>query len=157
IDEVRKAISDLLEPYGIEIERVILDDFRFERLLRDGTIDDAYQEKLTEIQKTREDTSREKARIQTVEAKQHQELQTVQASVNREVAEAQGYKNQSTLKGDAYLAAKNNEAQGILALGKAEAEGLSQQVAALAGPGGKAILKLELAKQILKNDPRFIV
>ncbi len=157
IDKAQHAMQSLLEPYGIRIVRVILDDFRFERLLSDGRVDDSYQEKLTEIQKMREDTDRERARIRTVEAKKQQELKVEQARVNRLIEEATGYKNQAVLKGDAYDEAKRNEAQGILALGKAEGEGLKEQVAALKGRGGRELLKLEIARQLREANPRFVV
>jgi hypothetical protein len=137
--------------------RVNLDNFQFERVLPDGSIDTSYQDKLTEIQKLHQDTERERSRIETVKAKKLQELNVAVAKVNRQVAEAQGYKNQSTLRGDGYYQAKTNEAQGILATGQAVAAGLVEQINALSGPGGEAILRLELAKQLQQGDPKFIV
>lgn len=156
-DKVEKSMSKRFAPYGIEIQRVILDDFRFERLLNDGSVDQRYQDRITDIQKLREDTERERSRIETVKAKKSQELANVQALVNREVAEAEGFRNQSKLRGDGYFDSKVNEAKGILALGKAEVEGMVQQVEALSGPGAKALLKLDLARQIISARPNFIV
>lgn len=156
-DKVEKSMSKRLSQYGIEIQRVILDDFRFERLLNDGTVDQRYQDRITDVQKLREDTERERSRIETVKAKKSQELNNVQALVNREVAEAEGYRSQSKLRGDGYFDSKANEAQGILALGKAEVEGMIQQVEALSGPGARALLKLELAREIVKARPNFVV
>ena len=157
VDKAKSLIDSRLNTYGIEIERVNLDDFRFERLLKDGKIDASYQEKLKEIQKTREETEREISRIDTVTAKKNQEYNTAQAEVNRVVQEAEGYKQQAMVRGDAYLQAKGNGAKAIKALGEAEVEGLTKQIKALSGPGGKALLKLELVKQLLKYDPKFIV
>ena len=157
VDAVKKSMEERLKPYGIEILRVSLDDFRFERLNRDGTVDSSYQDKLTEIQKLREDTEREKSRIDTVKAKKQQEFNLTQGGVNREIAEADGFKRQAALRGDGYFEAKSNDAKAILAQGKAEVEGLIEQINALNGPGGEAILKLELARSLQKSDPRFVV
>lgn len=157
VDKVRNFMAERLSQYGIEILRVTLDDFRFERLLKDGTIDTSYQDKLTEVSKLIEDTKRERSRIDTIKAKKEQEFNTAQAEVNRLVAEADGYKKQAKLKGDAYFEARTNEAKAILAQGKAEVEGIVEQINALSGPGGQAILKLELARQLLKQDPRFVL
>ncbi|RIL09099.1 MAG: hypothetical protein DCC75_07375 [Proteobacteria bacterium] len=157
IDKVRSSMSRRLAEYGIEISRVILDDFRFERLLKDGSIDASYQEKLTEIQKLREDTERERSRIETVKAKKDQEFKILQASVNRQVAEADGYKQQAVLRGNAYFESKSNEGKGILALGKADVEGVRKQVEALGGPGGRSILRLEIARQLERAQPKFVL
>jgi hypothetical protein len=157
VDSVKAAMVERLGPYGIEVLRVALDGYRFERALRDGTIDSSYQEKLTEIQKLREDTEREKLRIDTIRAKKQQEFNETQAGVNRQVAEAEGFKKQAALRGDAYYESRANEAKAITAQGKAEVEGLIEQINALSGPGSEAILKLELAKSLIKSDPKFVV
>lgn len=157
VDKVTTSMRSRLSKYGIEVIRVALDDYRFERVLRDGSVDSSYQDKLTEIQKLREDTGREKSRIATIKAKKLQELNNAEAVVNRQIAEAQGYKKQAVLKGDGYFQAKSNEAQSILTSGKAAVEGIVEQINALAGPGGEAILKLELARELMKNSPQFVL
>jgi hypothetical protein len=157
IDKARDSMKRRLEPYGIEILGVALDDYRFERALKEGAVDASYQEKLTEIQKLREDTNREKSRIATIRAKKLQELNNAEAVVNRQVAEAEGYKKQSMLRGDGYFQAKSNEAEAILTRGKAEVEGVIEQINALSGSGGEAILKLDLAKHLIRAQPKFVV
>ncbi len=157
VDKVKDSIAKRLAGYGILIERVNLNDFRFERLLNNGTVDRSYQDKLEEIQRTREDTERERSRIETVKAKKEQEYNDAQAQVNRVVAEAEGAKIQAEGRGKSYLESRQNEAKGILAQGKAEVEGLIQQINALQGPGGKALLKLEIARQLVKSNPQFVV
>ena len=157
VGAVQKSMNERLNKYGIEITRVSLDDFQFERLLRDGTIDSIYQEKLTQIQKLTEDTNREIARILTVRAKKEKEFNDAQAKVNQITQESEGYRNQAKLRADAYFKTKKNEAEGILAKGKAEADGLTQQVAALSGSGGESILKIELARQLIRSNPQFVV
>ena len=157
VDSVKSAMVSRLGPYGIEVQRVSLDGYKFERILRDGAVDSSYQEKLTEIQKLREDTEREKLRIDTIRAKKQQEFNETQAVVNRRVAEAEGYKKQAGLRGEAYYEARANESKAITAQGKAEVEGLIEQINALSGPGAEAILKLELAKSLIKSNPKFVV
>jgi hypothetical protein len=157
VGEVRNAMNRRLQPYGIEVKRVTLDDFRFERLLKDGSVDASYQEKLTQIQKLREDTNREMARIETIKAKKQKELSEVRATVNQKVAEVDGYLNQIRIGADGYYNAKKNEADAILAQGKAEAEGMVKKIEALSGPGGEAVLKLEIAKTLIASNPKFVV
>ena len=157
VDRVKESIVSRLDRYNVEVSAVILDDFRFERVLPDASIDSSYQDRLNDTQRMREQTEREKARIDTVVAKKGQEYNEVLGTVNREIAEAEGYKKQATLRGDAYLQTRANESKGLRAQGKAQVQGLIEQINALAGPGGRALLKLDLAKNLLKNDPKFIV
>lgn len=156
VDKVRSSMREILEPSGIEVVQVNLDDYRFERKLRDGTIDTSYQQRLTEIQQLTEDTERERSRMETMKAQKDREQKAAEAKRNQLVAEADGYRTQAKLRGQAYLEARQNEAKAILAKGKAEAQGIIEQINALNGPGGEAILKLELAKQLKKGDPKFI-
>lgn len=160
VDKVRLAIEERLKGYGIRVVRVNLDDFRFERLVKDGdtaTVDTSYQDKLREIQRLGENTERERQRVKTVQAKKSQELNEMQAQVNRWIQEAEGYKNQAVLRGDGFLQARRNEASAILAEGRALVEGLRAQVDALSGSGGIAVLKLELAKKLAEAQSKFIV
>ena len=156
-DRAKEEMHKRLEPWGIVVHSVNLGEHRFERVLRDGTIDASYQEKINEVQTLDEKTKREKLRKATVEADKAREFNDVQAEVNRQVAEAHGYNNQAKLKGDGYYEAKSNESKAILAAGKAEVDGLIEQINALAGPGGEAILKLELVKNLVKSNPKFFV
>jgi hypothetical protein len=155
--KAQEAMNERLSPEGISIVKVILDEHRFERLLPDGTIDRNYQEKIDETQKLGQDRERELLRIETVRAQKRQELNETQAKVNREVAEAQGYLEQYKSRGQSYYEARKNEADGILARGKADVEGLVEKIKAFNGPGGEAMLKLEMVKQMLSKNPRFVV
>jgi len=156
-ERAKEQMQKRMEPWGIIINSLNLGEHRFERIHSDGTIDASYQERINEVQTIDEKTKREKLRKATVEADKAREFNDKQAEVNRQIAEADGYKNQAKLKGDGYFEAKSNEAKAILASGKAEVDGLVEQINALAGPGGEAILKLELVKNLIASDPKFFV
>lgn len=156
IDKAKEMMNAQLAVEGLIVEKVLLEEHRFERVLKDGAVDRSYQDKIDETQKLGQDTERELLRIDTIRAQKGQEFNEVQAKVNRQVAEADGYAKQSRLKGDSYLQERSNIAQGILATGKAEVDGLKQKIAALAGEGGRAILKLEVAKNLSKENPSFV-
>jgi regulator of protease activity HflC (stomatin/prohibitin superfamily) len=157
VDKVRTSLSERLAPLGIHIHRVILNDFEFRRIRADGSFDSSYEERLKEIQEREEDIQRERERIKTIEAKKREELNIMQAKVNQMVERAKGFELQAQARGGGYLKAKTNESEAILETGKAYAEGLTEQINALSGPGGKAILKLELAKQLIEHNPSFVV
>ena len=155
--DAKEALHRRLGPYGIKIVSVNLSEHRFERVLADGTVDRLYQERINRIQALEQETAREMLNIQAVAADKEREYNNAQAVVNSQIADAQGYKNQTRARGDAYAEAKHYVAEGVLVTGRAEVDGLTAQIAALSGPGGRAILKLDLSKQLLKSDPKFVV
>ncbi len=155
--QVRDAMSQRLEKHGIIVQSVNLKEHRFERVLSDGAVDRSYQERINQVQTLEQETEREKLRKDTVIAEKSREFNNVQAQINRILEEAEGIKRQSQFKGDGYYAAKSNDAKTIKAEGESYVKGLQEQINALNGPGGRALLKLELAKSLLKSNPKFIL
>ena len=155
--EVKAAMIARLQKHGITIQSVNLKEHRFERVLNDGEVDRSYQERINQVQTLEQETEREKLRRATVVAEKSRAYNNVQAEVNRLIEEAEGYKKQAQFRGNGYYDARSNEAKGITAEGEAFVKGLREKINALTGPGGKAILKLEIAKSLLASNPRFIV
>jgi len=155
--EVRVAMSERLEKHGIYIQSVNLKEHRFERVVPGGTIDRSYQERINQVQTLEQETEREKLRKATVVADKSREFNNTQANVNRRIEEAEGFKKQAQFRGDGYFESKGNVAKGIIAAGEAYVKGLQEQIRALSGPGGESILKLELAKSLLKSNPKFVL
>jgi hypothetical protein len=156
VDEALKATRATLSQWGIDVEAINLKQYRFVRLLKDGSEDTSYQDRLRDIQEKEQDIEGERSRIETVRAKKRTEYSQAESTYNARVSEAKGYKEQSTYQGDSYYAAKANEAKAITAEGNAEIEGMRKQIAALSGKGGKAMLRLEVAKQLAQADPKFV-
>jgi uncharacterized protein YutD len=156
VDAAVTATRTTLSPWGIDVESINLKQYRFVRLLRDGSEDTSYQDRLRDIQEKEQDIEGERTRIETVRAKKHTEYSQAESKYNTRVSEAKGYKEQSVYEGDAYYAAKTNEAKAIKAEGTSEIEGLRQQIAALSGKGGRAMLRLEVAKQLSQGNPSFV-
>jgi hypothetical protein len=156
VDRTIAASRRVLSPWGIELEAINLKQYRFVRLLKDGSEDTSYQDRLRDIQEKEQDIEGERTRIETVRAKKHTEFSEAQSLYNARIAEANGYKEQSTYQGDSFYAAKVNEAKAIAAEGEAHVEGLKKEINALAGRGGKALLRLEVAKQLASADPKFV-
>lgn len=156
-EEIHTLLQKRLKPFGIVVESVNLKEHRFERTLPDGAVDRSYQDRINQVQTLEEQTVRENLRKNTVVADKKREENNTRAQVNRMVEDARGYKKQAVLRADAYFKAKQNDAKAIEIAGKAEVEGLKVKIKALAGDGGVDILKLELVKQLLKANPRFVL
>jgi hypothetical protein len=160
VEKVKAGVQEELDtilPGGVEIMAMMLDRFEFARLGPSGEVDRSYQEKLNEVLRLVEDSERERLRIKTVKAEGERREFETQAHVNRLVQEALGAKSQAETRGGSYLTSRENEAKSVLAVGKAEVQGLIERINALEGPGGAAILKLELANALRQSDPRFVL
>jgi regulator of protease activity HflC (stomatin/prohibitin superfamily) len=156
VDEARSVSSKRLAAWGIDLEDITLKQYRFVRLLEGGAEDTSYQDRLREIQEREQDIEGERSRIDTMKAKKETEFLQAESIYNQRLSEAKGYREQAILGADAYFTTRENEARAILAEGLAEIEGMKKQLAALSGPGGQQLLKLEVARQLVKGAPRFV-
>jgi hypothetical protein len=156
-EKIKQRMSLRLNKYGIIIESVNLEEHRFERVGLDGSVDRSYQEKINEVQTLDEQRKREESRIATIKAQKDRELNDIQSDMNRKIEQAKGYLRQAKMRADAYYKIKDNESQRIIETGKSEIEGLQETINAYKGAGGEAILKIELVKQLLKNNPKFVL
>jgi hypothetical protein len=156
VNQVKVALQNRLEPDGIIIRDVIYNDHRFERRIDENTMDDSYQQQIDRTQQTAQETEQEEKKIATVVEQKKREFNEAQARVNRQLEQIEGNKTQAEFRGNSYLEAKKNEAEQIRTIGLAAVEGLEKQVEALKGPGGRALLKIEIVKSLLLSDPKFI-
>ena len=158
VEEVRQAMNTRLKPEGIIVDAVIYKDHRFERYLGEGVEPDrSYQKQIDETQAKRQETEREEKRRAAIIQQKGKEKEIEQANYNRVVESAKGHKRQALLRGKAYLEKKKNEASQIEAAGLNEGESLKKRIGALSGPGGKALLRLEIAKALAKSKPKFVL
>lgn len=157
VEQVREALNVRLAREGIVVDAVIYNDHRFERRLPDGTSDRSYQQQIDTTQAINQEKEQEEKRIATVIEQKKREYNETLAKMNSLREEAEGFKRQSVLRGDSYLLAKQNEAEQVRAVGMSEVEGLRQQIAALQGPGGQALLRLAIVQQLIAADPKFVL
>ena len=148
LHKVQDNMKARLDPYGIIIGELKLDSFRF---------DEDYENLLKQIQKISEDVKRERERKLVIQKQMERDNATAVGVRNASLKDAGGYKELRIDDGKNYLEEQKNIAEGILAVAEAERDALQKQIAALSGPGGSALVKLELAKQLLKNNPQFVV
>lgn len=157
VERVKTALNSRLEREGIIVEAVIYLDHRFERRLPNGGIDRRYQEQIDETQRFNQETLQEQKKIETVKEAKNREFNEVKATVNRVKETAEGEKRQAVLRGDAALNTQRNAAEQITAVGMAEVEGLRKQIEALSGPGGKALLRLQVVRELIAGGAKFVV
>lgn len=137
--DARRRLADALLSEGILVEQVILHEHRFhqqyEEVIREKKLAEQNAEKL-----------KSEATASGEEAKRN--LETARGTVSQQIAKAQGQLMEAKLRGDAFLVQAKNEAEAILTEAKARAQGIEKENAALAGAGGRTMVKLRIAEAL---------
>lgn len=140
-EDAKRILNQILEPFGVIVERVLTKDYRFNQAYQK-----AIEDKKVADQRTQQFKSATKAKVEEYKRK----LEEAKGEVNEIIAKADGVFNRSKIEADAYYNQQAKLAQAILAEGRAQAQGIRKMNQALAGSGGDVMVKLELAKA-LKN------
>ena len=159
----QQEMNGLLLPFGLEVERVIAEKFRFhedyEKKIREKKLaDQEVEEQMSKAnaalqnQKFREvqATKIKDVDIATFDGKMRQLIVEATAQAEKTVKEAEAYVIQTRRGADARYYEMEKNAQAILATKKAEAEATAKMAQALDGEGGRNIVKLEYTGR-LKN------
>ena len=138
-EQALEALSQILNPYGVIVERVGTRDYRFnpayQEAIEDRKVADQRAEKLK---------SETRAAIEEFLSK----VEEAKGETARMEAEADGEYERSVIEADAYFEQQTRLAQAIEAEGRAEAEAILRMNEALAGAGGEAMVKLAIAEAL---------
>ena len=145
--EARDRLQAVLGPEGIAVRQVILGEHRFnpdyEHVIRD--------KKLAE-------QNSEKVRSETRAAAEQwkSELEKAKGTVFQQLAAAAGALDTARLTADASDVQNQKQAEAIVAERRAHAEAVRKQNEALAGSGGKALVKLRIAEALAGKQLVFL-
>lgn len=138
-ERAKKVLNDILNPYGVIVEKVLPKDYRF---------NPAYQRAIEEKKVADQLVEKNKSAAMAAKEEYKKKLQDAIGLVNEMVAKADGEYLQAKLEADAYYEKQKMIAQAIEAEGLAEAEGLKKMAEALVGTGGEVIVKLRIAEAL---------
>lgn len=138
-ENARKLLDEALKPEGVIVEQVILQEHRFnpeyEKVIREKKLAEQMAEKL-----------KSEAQAAAEEAKRN--LESAKGTVSQKIAQANGELEQAKLTADAELVRANNEATAILKEAEAKSKGIAKENEALAGAGGRTMVKLRIAEAL---------
>jgi regulator of protease activity HflC (stomatin/prohibitin superfamily) len=155
--QVTQALNYRLNNEGIEVLLVDYSGHRFERQTPDGLIDATYQEKIDDAQKTLETVNKEPQSRDALVEDKNRLLRDMEGQMKQLIEEAKGYERAAIARGDNYLKKRQYDAERIRDKGLMEIEGIHEKIKALSGTGGKDLLRLEIAKELAKSQPRFVL
>lgn len=145
--EARNRLQEVLGPEGVLIRQVILGEHRFnpeyEKVIRD--------KKLAE-----QNSERARSEGRAAAEQWKSELEKAKGTVSQQLAAAAGALDSTRLGADASYVQSQKQAEAIVAERKAHAEAVRKQNEALAGSGGRALVKLRIAEALAGKQLVFL-
>ena len=138
-EEGRVLLAGALNPEGIIVEQVILGEHRFnpeyEAVIRDKKLAEQNAEKL-------------KSEALAAAEASKRNLEAAKGQVAQQIAGVAGLLAQAKLTADSSLVQSQNEAEAILIEARANAQAIEKRNEALAGAGGRTMVKLKIAEAL---------
>jgi regulator of protease activity HflC (stomatin/prohibitin superfamily) len=138
-EQAKQSLNELLNPYGVIVERVSTKDYRF---------NPAYQKAIEDKKVAEQIAEQNKSATKAAQEEYLKKLEEAKGEVNKMVAEADGRFRQAQIEADAYYEKQQRIAAAIEAEGVAEAKGITEMNKALVGSGGEVMVKLKLAEAL---------
>lgn len=138
-ERAKATLNELLNPYGVIVERVSTKDYRF---------NPAYQRAIEDKKVADQVAEQNKSATKAAEEEYLKKLEDAKGEVNKMVAEADGRFRQAQIEADAYYEKQQRIAAAIETEGVAEAKGITELNKALAGSGGEVMVKLKVAEAL---------
>jgi len=138
-NKAKDALQQILGPMGIVVEKVLTNDYRF-----NPDYTKAIEDKKVADQQVEKNKSAQRAALEEYKRK----LEEARGEVNKMVADADGQFLKNKIEADVYQEQQQLLAKAIRAEGIAEAKGIQEMNNALAGSGGEAIVKLQIAEAL---------
>lgn len=142
-EAVKDAMNEIMEPYGIRVERVSTKDYRF---------NPKYQQAIADKKLADQQVEKNKAAAMATTEEYLKKVEQAKGEVGKITATADGEYDRSKIEVDAYYERQVKIAQAIEAEGKAEAEAILKMNEALAGAGGEAMVKIAIAEALMNKQ-----
>jgi hypothetical protein len=160
-DELEKALTDALKSYQLELIQLSVANPRFVRY-RETDVegeqqDDTYQTMLVNVQREQQAIKREGESRKTQEERKYGEKEIAIKEANKILAVANAEAERIGEEARFMLETKQIEKDAIERSGQDMIKSLRAQIEAVAGKGGEALLKLDIARELSKGNPSFIV
>jgi regulator of protease activity HflC (stomatin/prohibitin superfamily) len=135
----KDVLQEMLGPMGVVVEKVLTKDYRFNQEYQK-----AIEDKKVADQQVQKNRSAQHAALEEYKRK----LEEAKGEVNKLIADADGAYRKAKIEADVYYEKQKLLAEAIKAEGIAEAKGIQEMNQALAGSGGEAFVKLQIAEAI---------
>jgi len=138
-ETARTLLSTALNPEGVIVEQVILGEHRF---------NPAYEEVIKEKKLAEQNAERLRSEASAAGEEAKRNLESARGRVSQQLAAAAGDLAKAKLAADAQFIKAKNEGEAILAEARSRAQGIEKENAAMAGAGGRTMVKLRIAEAL---------
>lgn len=146
-EKARVACNHYLNPEGVVIDNVLLGEHKFnpayEQVIKDKTI-------------AEQEASRLRSETEAAREQRRRELEVAKGEVSRDIEQARGNAAKKKLDADANFFERQREAEALLAEARARTEGLKAQARAMAGAGGRNMVKIQVAEALAGKPILFL-
>lgn len=146
-EDARSACNHYLNPEGVLIEQVQLGEHKF---------NPAYEQVIKDKTVAEQEASRLRSETEAAREQMRRELEVAKGTVNQSIEQAKGEASKAQLGADAAYFERDRRAQARLAEARATAEGLKAKAKALAGSGGRNMVKLKVAESLAGKPILFM-
>ncbi|MFM7202689.1 MAG: SPFH domain-containing protein [Myxococcota bacterium] len=138
-ERARNVLDAALKPYGLTCDNVMLSDHRFH---------ERYQKAINDKKVFDQQVNTSKSATENLKREWEAKLEATKGEVERMIAAETGRAQQLQLEADAHYVSRQKAAEAILAEKRAKAEGVTKLNSALAGAGGRVMVKRKIASAL---------
>ena len=146
-EEAAAVLDHYLAPEGIIIKQVLLGEHQF---------NERYEQIIRDKKVAEQDASRLLSETEAARAQMRRDLEVTKGQVQQTIETARGSAAKREISADAVYYERERQAQAILSERSNRAQGVAEQAKALAGSGGRNLVKLQVAES-LKNKTIIFV
>lgn len=143
----QERLDKILRPEGIIVQQVLLGEHHFAP---------EYQQVIREKKLAEQGAGRLHSEARAAAERSKSNLEKAKGTAAQTLAKAQGELDTVKLEADAYFFENQKKAEAILAEKKAHAQAIRKRNEALAGSGGKTMVKLKLAEALAGKQILFV-
>jgi len=138
-ERARVVLDRAFQQYGLRCDNVILNDHRFH---------DRYQSAINDRKVYDQKANTARSAAENVKREWEAKLESTKGEVEQRIATENGKAQQAMLEADAYYVSRQKESEAILAEKQASSEGIRKMNEALAGAGGRVMVKRKIAEKL---------
>lgn len=146
-EQAKERLNRIFETEGVVIEQILLGEHKF---------NDEYEQIIRDKKVAEQEAERLVSETEAAAEEKRRDLEKAKGSVAKAREAALGQASKRQLEADAIFFERQQQAEAILSEKRAKAEGLREQAAALAGSGGTAMVKLEIARKLQGKRILFV-
>lgn len=146
-EQAAAVLNHYLNDEGVIIQQVLLGEHKF---------NERYEQIIRDKKVAEQDASRLKSETEAAREQMRRELEIAKGDVSKDIEEARGEAQKRKISADAIYFERERQAQAILTERQSRAEGIAQKAKALAGSGGRNLVKLEVAEALKGKTILFV-